>query len=239
MTAAPHCNRIAAVPVVLVLLAGLVGGVGTMVSAGVLWSASLEGVGNAMAVAVETSVVEEVLFRGVVLWGLIAWWGRGCTKQAATKHAVTKYAVTKHAATKHAVIASAVLFGVLHLAPDGPLVSEGARAAAEATGAPWLILAGQAVLKVVQATLFGVIMARFVVRSPWFQAAGWQRARSLLAPLVIHFAFDMLYLGIPLCAGLSLPDSYLTGSGADMTTVALTALLLALALKTDGRRFMG
>ncbi len=218
MTAAPHCNRIAAVPVVLVLLAGLVGGVGTMVSAGVLWSASLEGVGNAMAVAVETSVVEEVLFRGVVLWGLIAWWGRGCTKQAATKHAV---------------IASAVLFGVLHLAPDGPLVSESAWAAAEATGAPWLILAGQAVLKVVQATLFGVIMARFVVRSPWFQEAGWQRARSLLVPLVIHFAFDMLYLGIPLCAGLSLPDSYLTGSVGDMATLALTAFLLALALKAD------
>ncbi|MCI9262266.1 type II CAAX prenyl endopeptidase Rce1 family protein [uncultured Adlercreutzia sp.] len=228
MTAAPHCNRIAAVPVVLVLLAGLVGGVGTMVSAGVLWSASLEGVGNAMAVAVETSVVEEVLFRGVVLWGLIAWWGRGCTKQAATKQAATK-----QAATKHAVIASAVLFGVLHLAPDGPLVSESAWAAAEATGAPWLILAGQAVLKVVQATLFGVIMARFVVRSPWFQEAGWQRARSLLVPLVIHFAFDMLYLGIPLCAGLSLPDSYLTGSVGDMATLALTAFLLALALKAD------
>lgn len=204
--------------VVLVLLAGLVGGVGTMVSAGVLWSASLEGVGNAMAVALETSVVEEVLFRGVVLWGLIAWWGRGHTKQAATKHAV---------------IASAVLFGVLHLAPDGPLVSEGAWAAAEATDAPWLILAGQAVLKVVQATLFGVIMARFVVRSPWFQEAGWQRARSLLVPLVIHFAFDMLYLGIPLCAGLSLPDSYLTGSVGDMATLALTAFLLALALKAD------
>lgn len=205
-------------PVVLVLLAGLVGGVGTMLSAGVLWSVSPEGIGNAMAVALETSVVEEVLFRGVVLWGLIAWWGRGRTKQAATKHAV---------------IASAVLFGVLHLAPDGPLVSEGAWAAAEATGAPWLILAGQAVLKVVQATLFGVIMARFVVRSPWFQAAGWQRARSLLAPLVIHFAFDMLYLGIPLCAGLSLPDSYLTGSVGDMDTLALTTLLLALALKAD------
>lgn len=218
MTAAPHCNRIAAAPVVLVLLAGLVGGVGTMVSAGVLWSASPEGIGNAMAVALETSVVEEVLFRGVVLWGLIAWWGRGLTKQAVTKHAV---------------IASAVLFGVLHLAPDGPLVSEGAWAAAEATGAPWLILAGQAVLKAVQATLFGVIMARFVVRSPWFQEAGWQRARSLLVPLVIHFAFDMLYLGIPLCAGLSLPDSYLTGSVGDMTTLALTTLLLALALKAD------
>ena len=203
---------------VLVLLAGLVGGVGTMVSAGVLWSASPEGIGNAMAVALETSVVEEVLFRGVVLWGLIAWWGRGLTKQAVTKHAV---------------IASAVLFGVLHLAPDGPLVSEGAWAAAEATGAPWLILAGQAVLKAVQATLFGVIMARFVVRSPWFQEAGWQRARSLLVPLVIHFAFDMLYLGIPLCAGLSLPDSYLTGSVGDMTTLALTTLLLALALKAD------
>lgn len=210
-------------PVVLVLLAGLVGGAGTMVSAGVLWSASPEGIGNAMAVALETSVVEEVLFRGVVLWGLIAWWGRGLTKQAVTKQAVTK----------QAVIASAVLFGVLHLVPDGPLVSESAWTAAQATGVPWLILAGQAVLKVVQATLFGVIMARFVVQSPWFQEAGWPRARSLLAPLVIHFTFDMLYLGIPLCAGLSLPDSYLTGSVGDMATLALTAFLLALALKAD------
>lgn len=203
---------------VLVLLAGLVGGVGTVAAAGAPWDFTLEGLGKALTVALETSVVEEVLFRGVVLWGLISWWGPGRTKQA--------------------VVASALLFGVLHLAPDGPLVSDKAWSAAQAIGIPWLILAIQAVLKVTQASLFGVLMAQLVVHSPWFQTAGWMRVRSLAAPLGLHFAFDVLYLGIPLCAGLALPDSYLTGSVADLAVVAVTALILAAALRFSCRQEM-
>lgn len=218
MTVAPHCNRIAAPSVLLVLLAGLIGGAGTAAAAGLPGGFTLEGLGNALAVALETSVVEEVLFRGVVLWGLISWWGSDRTKQA--------------------VVVSSLLFGILHLAPDGPLVSDQAWSAAQASGIPWLILATQAVLKVTQATLFGVIMAQLVVRSPWFQAVGWLRARSLAAPLGLHFAFDVLYLGIPLCAGLSLPDSYLTGSMADIVTVTVTTLLLAAALRFSCRQGM-
>lgn len=203
---------------VLVLLAGLIGGVGTVAAAGAPWEFTLEGLGKALTVALETSVVEEVLFRGVVLWGLISWWGPGRTKQA--------------------VVVSALLFGVLHLAPDGPLVSDKAWSAAQASGVPWLILTIQAVLKVTQATLFGILMAQMVVRSPWFQSVGWLRARSLASPLVLHFAFDVLYLGVPLWAGLMLPDSYLTGSVPDLAVVAVTALLLAAALRFSCRQEM-
>lgn len=208
--------------VALLLLAGLVGGGGTVLgtlperSGGLHSSFSFPGLLEAVWLSVETGVVEEVLFRGVILWGLAAWWGRKGERRA--------------------VVVSALLFGLLHLAPEGPLVPASSWEAAgglAGEGAAGLVLAAQGTLKVVQATLFGLLMGRLTVTSPWFASAGWARARCLAMPIALHVAFDFFYCGIPLLSGIMLPDTYLTGSSGDLVVLLVTIPLLvgALALK--------
>ena len=201
--------------VALLLLAGLVGGVGTVLgtlperSGGLLSSFSFPGLLEAVWLSVETGVVEEVLFRGVILWGLVAWWGRKGERRA--------------------VVVSALLFGVLHLAPEGPLVPDSSWDAASdlaGEGAAGMVLAAQGILKVAQATLFGLLMGRLTVGSPWFAAAGWARARCLAMPIALHVAFDFLYGGIPLLSGITLPGTYLTGSPGDVVVLLVTIPLL-------------
>lgn len=184
----------------LVLLAGLIGGLGAVAAAGLFPGALFSQLPQAFLPvlwdAVETSVVEEVLFRGVLLWGLVSWYGRSHIRRA--------------------VVATALVFGVLHLAPFDAFQL-----------APVLVI--QALLKVAQAALFGLLMGWLVVRSPWFSASGWQRARCLAVPIAIHFAFDLLYLGIPLLSGLPTPETYLTGSLSDTILLLITTLLLVAA----------
>lgn len=235
MSVQPHRNYAFGLMVVLLLLAGLVGGVVTVLGApqesaagfsrviegsdsvtgataasGLFSAVSIPRVLEAVWLSLETGVVEEVLFRGVVLWGLVAWWGRK--------------------GERCAVVVSALLFGMLHLIPEGPLVpvssweAAGGLAGEEAAG---LVLGAQGALKVVQATLFGLLMGRLTVTSPWFAAAGWARARCLAMPVALHVAFDFLYCGIPLLSGIMLPDTYLTGSPGDLVVLLVTIPLLA------------
>lgn len=238
----PHRNCAFGLMVILLLLAGLVGGVGTVLGTppegvtgvfgavgrsdgvagaaaaarGLFSAVSFPRVLEAIWLSLETGVVEEVLFRGVVLWGLVAWWGRKGERRA--------------------VVASALLFGVLHLAPDGPLVPASSWESAiglAGEGAATFVLAAQGTLKVVQAALFGLLMGRLTIGSPWFVATGWTRARCLLTPIALHVVFDFLYCGIPLLSGIMLPGTYLTGSPGDLVVLLVTIPLLvgALALK--------
>lgn len=235
----PHRNYALGLMVALLLLAGLVGGVGTVLGTppegapgvsgavgrsdgvagaaaaarGLFGAVSFPRVLEAIWLSLETGVVEEVLFRGVILWGLAAWWGREGERRA--------------------VVVSALLFGLLHLAPEGSLVpasSWEAAASLAGEGFAGAVLAAQGVLKVTQATLFGLLMGRLTVTSPWFVAMGWTRARCLAMPIALHVAFDFLYCGIPLLSGIMLPDTYLTGSPGDLVVLLATIPLLVGAL---------
>lgn len=102
----------------------------------------------------------------------------------------------------HAAVASAVLFGLLH-ASFGQALAVG-----DAVG--W----AQAVLKPVQAGLFGFFMAALYLKggSLWFLAG-------------IHAAFDLVYLG-PTLFSTGVQPAYVTGGFGDAAVLAATTLLL-------------
>lgn len=64
-----------------------------------------------------------------------------------------------------------------------------------APGADIGVAAIQGVLKVTQSTLFGAVMALLVVRSPYGSRPFPQRALSLMAPVIVHGLFDLLFWG--------------------------------------------
>lgn len=100
-----------------------------------------------------------------------------------------------------AAVASAVLFGLLH-ASFGQALAVG-----DAVG--WV----QAVLKPVQAGLFGFFMAALCLKgcSLWFLAG-------------IHAAFDLVYLG-PIMFATGVQPAYVTGGFGDAAVLAATTLL--------------
>ncbi|NHM14305.1 CPBP family intramembrane glutamic endopeptidase [Xiamenia xianingshaonis] len=107
-----------------------------------------------------------------------------------------------------AAIVSSVAFGLLHASFDGALAGAGACAVVEA------------LLKPVQAALFGFVMAAWYVR-----------VRRLWPLATAHAAFDLGYLG-PACASGVLPATYVTGTPAGVAMLAVTsALLLPLAAR--------
>ena len=188
-----------------VLAAALAGGValGWVSGTSNPWQPSR--LGDLLVLVSESAVVEELLFRGLLLWGCLA---AGRRWQCAHP-------------TSFAVGTSSLMFGLLHLVPEGPLV---------ALGADPSVAAAQAVLKVTQATLFGVVMASLVMRNPWSarpMPACWL---ALAAPVIVHALFDLLYFGPLLLAGGTLPVTYLTGNLADIVPMAVSTLLLFLAV---------
>ncbi len=87
---------------------------------------------------------------------------------------------------------------------------------------PAVILAVQALLKALQAGLFGFCMA-----------AVFLEAGSIKQPVMIHAAFNVLYLGPLLVATGAVPATYLTGNCGDLAMLALTiALLLPPSVKS-------
>lgn len=201
MRTAKHING--TVCLGLVLAAAAVGGAGQLWVLGVPWSFQGSRVGELVAVSLEAAVVEEVLFRGLVLFGLLEAAGRFGWRHPAAA----------------ALWGSSLLFGVLHMLP------------APGVGMPEVsgIVAAQALLKVAQATAFGLVAGALVLESPRRAAAGWRRWLSLGAPLALHFAFDLLYWAPSLLAGIPLPDTYLTGRPVDLVVLGATTLLLSLA----------
>ena len=201
---------------VLVLLAGVVGGLGQWWPDGGSQAVQLTRCGALLAEAWEAAAVEEVLFRGVLLWACLSWARRrneAYPRRASRDHRFAGLRAVVDPAG-FAVMASSLVFGLAHLFPD--------------IG----VAAIQGVLKVAQATLFGAVMALLVVRSPYGSRPFPQRALSLMAPVIVHGLFDLLFWGPLLLTGGVLPSTYLTGNPADLVPLVITTVLLAWAVKS-------
>lgn len=162
---------------VLVLLAGVVGGLGQWWADGGSQAVQLARCGALLAEAWEAAVVEEVLFRGVLLWACLSWARRrneAYPRRAPRAHR-HRFAGLRAVVDPvgFAVMASSLIFGLAHLFPEGSLMAPGADIG---------VAAIQGVLKVTQSTLFGAVMALLVVRSPYGSRPFPQRALSLMAP---------------------------------------------------------
>ena len=141
-----------------------------------------------------TAVVEELLFRGALLWAL-AWRFR-------------KVFAEPQAGDRAAVWVAAVVFALLHLSPELTHVFDAGFAAVSVWTIPF------AVAKATQAVLFGFCMGAVVLRT-----------RSLIVPVIVHFAFDLLYFAPGFLGSGAFPTSYLTGGFADALALGLTILL--------------
>lgn len=212
---------------VLVLLAGVVGGLGQWWADGGSQAVQLARCGALLAEAWEAAVVEEVLFRGVLLWACLSWARRrneAYPRRAPRAHR-HRFAGLRAVVDPvgFAVMASSLIFGLAHLFPEGSLIAPGADIG---------VAAIQGFLKVTQSTLFGAVMALLVVRSPYGSRPFPQRALSLMAPVIVHGLFDLLFWGPLLLTGGVLPSTYLTGNPADLVPLVITTVLLAWAVKS-------
>lgn len=212
---------------VLVLLAGVVGGLGQWWADGGSQAVQLARWGALLAEAWEAAVVEEVLFRGVLLWACLSWARRrneAYPRRAPRAHR-HRFAGLRAVVDPvgFAVMASSLIFGLAHLFPEGSLMAPGADIG---------VAAIQGVLKVTQSTLFGAVMALLVVRSPYGSRPFPQRALSLMAPVIVHGLFDLLFWGPLLLTGGVLPSTYLTGNPAVLVPLVITTVLLAWAVKS-------
>ena len=212
---------------VLVLLAGVVGGLGQWWADGGSQAVQLARCGALLAEAWEAAVVEEVLFRGVLLWACLSWARRrneAYPRRAPRAHR-HRFAGLRAVVDPvgFAVMASSLIFGLAHLFPEGSLMAPGADIG---------VAAIQGFLKVTQSTLFGAVMAQLVVRSPYGSRSFPQRALPLMAPVIVHGLFDLLFWGPLLLTGGVLPSTYLTGNPADLVPLVITTVLLAWAVKS-------
>lgn len=212
---------------VLVLLAGVVGGLGQWWADGGSQAVQLARCGALLAEAWEAAVVEEVLFRGVLLWACLSWARRRNEAYPRRAPRVHRHRFAGLRAVVDpvgfAVMASSLIFGLAHLFPEGSLMAPGADIG---------VAAIQGFLKVTQSTLFGAVMALLVVRSPYGSRPFPQRALSLMAPVIVHGLFDLLFWGPLLLTGGVLPSTYLTGIPADLVPLVITTVLLAWAVKS-------
>lgn len=120
-----------------------------------------------------------------------------------------------------AALASSVLFGLLHVSTGDALAAAGAAGGA--------IALAQTVLKALQAALFG-----------FFMAALYARTRNLWSLAAVHGVFNLFYLAPDLLVTPGVPQTYVTGSPADLALLALIVALLvppALAAAQAFRRF--
>ncbi|MFR1323340.1 MAG: type II CAAX prenyl endopeptidase Rce1 family protein [Adlercreutzia equolifaciens] len=212
---------------VLVLLAGVVGGLGQWWADGGSQAVQLARWGALLAEAWEAAVVEEVLFRGVLLWACLSWARRRNEAYPRRAPRVHRHRFAGLRAVVDpvgfAVMASSLIFGLAHLFPEGSLIAPGADIG---------VAAIQGFLKVTQSTLFGAVMALLVVRSPYGSRPFPQRALSLMTPVIVHGLFDLLFWGPLLLTGGVLPSTYLTGIPADLVPLVITTVLLAWAVKS-------
>ena len=149
--------------------------------------------GALLAEAWEAAAVEEVLFRGVLLWACLSWARR--RNEAYPRRALRAHRFAGLRAVVDpvgfAVMTSSLIFGLAHLFPEGSLMAPGADIGVAA-----------------------------------------QRALSLVAPVIAHGLFDLLFWGPLLLTGGVLPSTYLTGNAADLVPLVITTVLLAWAVKS-------
>lgn len=144
-----------------------------------------------VAVLVATALFEEILFRGFIFEAF----------------AKTLRSQGRRNALPVAAVVSSLLFGILHISSD--------------VGSLFRLTAYvQAVVKVAEGTLFGLVMCALC-------ASG----RSVWVPVAIHAAFDIVSeLPIYLSTGVQ-TSTYITGSPSDILVLALgTAVLVPPAM---------
>lgn len=147
----------------------------------------------AAATCAFTALFEEMLFRGIVIPCVVA-----KTNQAA-----------------FAIRASALLFAAAHLELSFPPAAPAPDAFLHASS--W-VLAGQFVLKPVQAALFGFCMGSLYCST-----------RSLRLPIVVHFLFDLLYFAPSLLSTGAFPSTYTSGNLFDLVLLLVSVLFLGAA----------
>lgn len=170
----------------------------------------LERLGTLVAESAEAAIVEELVFRGFLL--------------------VLCLHVARERDVKHplwtAIWASSLIFGLMHVITS-PLPS------------PLnIIVVAQAVLKIAQGTAFGLIMGALVVRNPRFWCEGPSRYLALMAPMGVHFVFDVVYLGPEVLTTGALPTTYLTGDPRDLLPLLISTILLFAVAALCRRSFM-
>ncbi len=138
-----------------------------------------------------TAVFEEILFRGFFLEGFAK-----TLRDRGSKNALL-----------YAALASSLLFGVLHVTSDlGSLFRVEAYI--------------QAVVKVLEGTLFGMAMCALSVKT-----------KSIWPAVAAHFAFNLLSEGPVFLATGALKFTYITGSPADITVLLVGCAVLLPAAK--------
>lgn len=169
-----------------VLLVGLAAGVATFFAlpGGVALAAGPVRVVQVVALCLLTGLFEEGVFRVLAMDALVPAFGGG-------RRGVLR-----------AAVASAVLFGLLHVSVE------------EVAFATDAVVGMQAVLKPVEAGLFG-----------FFMAAAYLSTRNLWVLAAVHAAFNLASTGPLLLAG-DVQQTYVTGNPFDLALLAATTALL-------------
>ncbi|WP_165249501.1 CPBP family intramembrane glutamic endopeptidase [Adlercreutzia sp. ZJ141] len=197
-TASTHITRTrraATVAVGLMIAAACIGGIASIVFPNPQVHAPTDPLAVRIALAAAlcllTGVFEELLFRGIAF--------------TAFESAFRSWRSVRNPA-RAAAIVQAALFALLHVSLQDALLLESPIAGA------------QALLKILQAFLFGMIMAGLFART-----------RSLLPCVVAHAAFDCLYLGPAFSASGMVSVSYMSGSLPDLIALTASTALIACA----------
>lgn len=190
---AARTRRVAAVAIGLLIAAACVGGIASVARFGPQPQDPpdplVARVALAAALCLLTGVFEELLFRGIAF--------------SAFESAFRSWRSVRNP-VRAAALVQAMLFAFMHVSLQEALL----------LGGP--IVGAQALLKMLQAFLFGMIMAGLFTRT-----------RSLLGPIAVHAAFDCLYLGPATAISGVASASYLSGSLPDLVALAASTALIA------------
>ncbi|MCI8468452.1 MAG: CPBP family intramembrane metalloprotease [Eggerthellaceae bacterium] len=164
-----------------------------------------------------TAVVEELVFRGLLL-GAVA--------------GVARRFVGGRRAVLIAVGVSTAVFAVLHVVPDAAALLGGEAGAASSgvgdtlgaasrigeagpVGADVGIVSASLGLKLAQALLFGTCMAALLLMS-----------RGLVVPIAVHAGFDALYFAPAVLMMGGFPSTYICASAAEWAALAASCVVL-------------
>lgn len=198
-----------ALVVALVVFAGLVGGLLDVVCIGNVSRETLPGlfanilssmiscdfarVALAVALCIATALFEEGFFRGLLV---------PCVAVRTT--------------ALRAAVVSALVFGALHVLSAVPVPAP-TPTPESALSLDFAVLSASAVLKTIQATLFGFCMAALFLRTG-----------SIWMCVFAHAAFDALYFAPHIVILGELPMTYLSANPLDLAVLAVTIVLLLL-----------
>lgn len=147
----------------------------------------------AVALCIATALFEEGFFRGLLV---------PCVAVRTT--------------ALHAAVVSALIFGALHVLGDGPVPAP--TPTSESTlSLDFAFLSASAVLKTIQATLFGFCMAALFLRTG-----------NIWTCVFAHAAFDAFYFVPHIVILGELPMTYLSANPLDLAVLAVTIVLLLL-----------